>query len=266
MTTDHQNQPKGQYTASYQSLSKDDREKVARMALKLADVIGELPKEELQPGQWRHLVKNWDQWRTVEESLPECYLIATSLRSKIYRRLEKAGLPEPEDENHELAKLIQQLDVVLRICDSLDKFSATPDASTKLTYAGRTISAFLDLDIPIEEEDGEDGAGGEHGRGPAKEPSKEATKAYCLYYGTHYTQEQVATIMSKELDMTISQGQVSKWIKEAKAWRKSEGLPVEKDEKASPIKAMDPERLDLGPRTDGRRIGDPELRRDENAD
>ena len=89
----------------------------------------------------------------------------------------------------------------------------------------------------------------------AKEPPKEAAIAYKLYYSQGITQKDVAELMSRQLKKPVNQGQVSRWIKQQTEWRRANNLHVE--EKASPTSAMDPRKLTLGQRTDGRGTGDP---------
>lgn len=90
-----------------------------------------------------------------------------------------------------------------------------------------------------------------------QEPPKESAQAYNLYYGTGKTQQEVADIMTPKLKRPVSQGQVSRWIKQQKKWRESAGLPVA--EQAAPAYNIDPSRLELGERTDGHRMGDPTI-------
>jgi hypothetical protein len=94
-----------------------------------------------------------------------------------------------------------------------------------------------------------------------KEPPKEAKQAYKLYYGAGITQEAVAERMSKTLKKPVSQGQVSKLLKQYKKWRAAEGIPVDDDK---PTIIVNSEILDIGARTDGRLTGDP--RHKKNAD
>lgn len=68
---------------------------------------------------------------------------------------------------------------------------------------------------------------------PTKEPSKKAQQAYKLYYGGT-TQQQVAENMTRKLGRPVSQGQVSRWLKQYREWRKAEGIPVD-DKKANII-------------------------------
>jgi len=88
-----------------------------------------------------------------------------------------------------------------------------------------------------------------------KEPSKEATQAFFLYYGTTCkTQEDVAKIMTNELKKPVSQGQVSRLLTKYKKWREAEGIPVDD---TRPNIIVNTNILDMGARTDGRTTGDP---------
>ncbi len=97
---------------------------------------------------------------------------------------------------------------------------------------------------------------------PTKEPPKEAQQAYKLYYGG-MTQEQVAKNMTNKLRKPVSQGQVSRWLKQYKKWRKAEGIPVD-DKKANII--TNSNILDIGARTDGRLTGDPRHKKNHDFD
>lgn len=90
--------------------------------------------------------------------------------------------------------------------------------------------------------------------GIAKEPSKEAQQAYQLYFGSDLTQTKVAEKMTKTLKKPVSQGQVSKWIKQYKKWREAEGIPVDENK---PNIITNSNILDMGVRTDGKITGDP---------
>lgn len=87
-----------------------------------------------------------------------------------------------------------------------------------------------------------------------KEPSKEATQAYKLYYGSGKSQSEVAEIMTKKLRKPVNQGQVSRWVTEYKKWAKAYDIPI--PEKPTIIN-MSSNKLDMGKRTDGKRTGDP---------
>ena len=93
-----------------------------------------------------------------------------------------------------------------------------------------------------------------------QEPSKEARQAYQAYFGTNKTQTEVAEMMTKTHRRSINQGQVSRWVREVKEWRKSQNLPI--DKKAAPSQSIDPESLVIGTRTDGHRTGDPRYHQD----
>lgn len=87
-----------------------------------------------------------------------------------------------------------------------------------------------------------------------KKPSKEAAQAYRLYYGSGNSQTEAAKIMTDQLHKPVSQGQVSKWVKQYKEWAKVNGIPI--PEKPTIIN-MDSNKLTMGKRTDGRGTGDP---------
>ena len=94
---------------------------------------------------------------------------------------------------------------------------------------------------------------------PVKEPSKEAAQAYILYHGTGKTQAEVAEIMAERLRRSVSQGQVSKWIKEYRVWAEANNIPIPDPKKLTTI-TMEPDKINMGTRTDGKITGDPRHR------
>jgi hypothetical protein len=90
-----------------------------------------------------------------------------------------------------------------------------------------------------------------------KEPSDEARKAYQLY-GVLGNQKEVAEAMNKELHCEdFYQGKVSRLIKQYKRWLAAAGLPDVNKMSKREVATVDPEKLYLGKRTDGRATGDP---------
>jgi hypothetical protein len=72
----------------------------------------------------------------------------------------------------------------------------------------------------------------------------------------------VAEKMRKELHRpTITQGDVSRWLKQYKDWLKGQGLPVEGTNNHKPGIVVDSDIVDIGARTDGRLTGDPRHKR-----
>ncbi len=87
-----------------------------------------------------------------------------------------------------------------------------------------------------------------------KLPPDAAVKAYRLKWILGVPrQAEIADRLSRELRKPVSQGQVSKWLRQAEEFVRAggvlPGLPDTPSEKPLPV---DPERLDLGPRQDGR--------------
>jgi hypothetical protein len=90
-----------------------------------------------------------------------------------------------------------------------------------------------------------------------KEPSDEARKAYQLY-GVLGNQKEVAKAMNKELHRKdFYQGKVSRLIKQYKRWLVAAGLPDVNNKPKRKVATVDPEKLYLGRRKDGRATGDP---------
>lgn len=95
-----------------------------------------------------------------------------------------------------------------------------------------------------------DSAGGtDHGNKVSKKPSKEAIQAYRLLGAVNSNQTEVAKLMSDNLKRTISQGQISKWNKECKAFLKANGLAGFASDLKPDIVTIDPVKLDMGART-----------------
>jgi hypothetical protein len=90
-----------------------------------------------------------------------------------------------------------------------------------------------------------------------KEPSKEANEAYKLCFSLGYSQDKIAKDMSTYHKRKITQGQVSRWIKEVKRWRRDCNLPIDIVGKKEPPVILATDVLDLGKRTDGKLNGDP---------
>jgi hypothetical protein len=87
-----------------------------------------------------------------------------------------------------------------------------------------------------------------------KSPPDAAVKAYRLKWILGVPkQSEIAERLSQELGKPVSQGQVSRWLKQTEEFVSESGvlpgLPDVPSEKPMPV---DPERLDLGPRQDGR--------------
>jgi hypothetical protein len=84
-----------------------------------------------------------------------------------------------------------------------------------------------------------------------KEPSGKAMKAYRVWAGMGGTQDEIAKVMTRELGLPISQGQVSRWLTEVRRWLEA-GNVLPPLGSAEPVIAMDPQKLDRGRRVDGR--------------
>lgn len=107
---------------------------------------------------------------------------------------------------------------------------------------------------------GETGEGGGHGGGEPKvvpkaamkEPCKEALAAYRLWFLQGSKQGAIAEVLSREFHRPISQGQVSKWLKEVKKYLEAGNiLPPPKELHENPA-SFDPDVLEMGQRQDGR--------------
>jgi len=87
-----------------------------------------------------------------------------------------------------------------------------------------------------------------------KLPSKAARKAYELYYAAGKNQKEVAELLHKEkvTAKRLTQGSVSRLIKQFEQWLKSSGLPVE-ERPDKPNIRYNSKAIDLGKRTDGRK-------------
>lgn len=92
-----------------------------------------------------------------------------------------------------------------------------------------------------------------------KEPSKTAITAYLLRVTLGWKQQDIAEHMTNELKpkKPFQQYHISRWEKEARAWLKANNLDVFPTYMTTNILTMDPKKLELGARTDGRITGDP---------
>jgi hypothetical protein len=86
-----------------------------------------------------------------------------------------------------------------------------------------------------------------------KEPSKDAIAAYRLKLLTGQTQTELAEQLTKELKRPIDQGTVSRWLRQVKVWLEAGNvLPDLTATPGTKPMPMDPERIELGERRDGR--------------
>jgi hypothetical protein len=100
-----------------------------------------------------------------------------------------------------------------------------------------------------------------------KAPAKEAVAAHQLYRtGQFRTQEEIAVELSRRFHRPIRQWQVSRWIKLVDAYYQATAIksPAGTDGIAPKVIYMDPERLDLGSRRDGRSMQQRPARRDDD--
>jgi hypothetical protein len=86
-----------------------------------------------------------------------------------------------------------------------------------------------------------------------KEPTAEAFKAYRALVVTGKTQKQLAQLLTEELKRPIHQGTVSRWVNQVSDWLEAGNvLPDLSEPLRKRPTVMDPERIDLGERQDGR--------------
>ncbi|HTU19229.1 MAG TPA: hypothetical protein VMG10_14305 [Gemmataceae bacterium] len=86
-----------------------------------------------------------------------------------------------------------------------------------------------------------------------KEPSSDAIAAYRAHLVIGGTQTELAEILTENLGRPITQGQVSRWLKAMKDWLEAGNVLPDLSASALPKPMpMDPERIDLGLRQDGR--------------
>ena len=82
---------------------------------------------------------------------------------------------------------------------------------------------------------------------PLNQPPQEAFLAYTRHVDSGWDQGKVGREMSKELGRTISQGQVSRWVKAVREWRVA-GNEWPEGMYTSRMIPTDPSKLDKGPR------------------
>ena len=89
---------------------------------------------------------------------------------------------------------------------------------------------------------------------------KHDMEAYKLFEYAGVKQSQIAVQLNAEHHTTYSQGQVSKMIHRARAHVRAMGFQPAL-QRTAPALSVDPARLNMGARTDGRRTGDSRSRR-----
>ncbi len=92
-------------------------------------------------------------------------------------------------------------------------------------------------------------------QGRLREPSKEAIAVYRYQLLTGKTQTELAADpeLMKQLRRKVDQGTISRWLTKVKRWIKAGGvLPPLPEAHVLKPKPMDPERIDMGERLDGR--------------
>jgi len=87
-----------------------------------------------------------------------------------------------------------------------------------------------------------------------KQPSKDAIAAYRLQLLKGKTQKALAEQLTEELRRPVNQGTVSRWLKQVKAWLEAGNvLPdLTTTTRTRKPRPLDPEKIDLGERQDGR--------------
>lgn len=84
-------------------------------------------------------------------------------------------------------------------------------------------------------------------------PSNDAMTAWRLKHVRGINkQSEIASIMSAELNRTINQGQVSRWLDEAKAYTEAGGIVQPLPTLTAQATSVDPAVIDMGPRADRR--------------
>jgi len=101
---------------------------------------------------------------------------------------------------------------------------------------------------------------------PVNKPSKEAIQAYKLLGAVSSNQTEVAKLMSKILKRPIAQWQISRWNKQCKNFLKANDMKGFASDQKLDIVSVDPSTLDMGPRTDGKRSGDPRNKKKKDPD
>ena len=98
-----------------------------------------------------------------------------------------------------------------------------------------------------------------------KMPSKEAVAAYRLSFLKGQKQENIAAELTKQFSRPVSQGQVSRWIKQVRAFLKAGNVLPDLEGLTRKPDAVDPGAINMGRRQD-RRTKRQRLRRDEGAE
>jgi len=144
------------------------------------------------------------------------------------------------------ARNVQQMSRLQHLLDLL------PPATQKLKVSlddrlTPPTPASTSLEIPADES-------GTNQRTIALKPPPEiAFQAYRLRIATGHPQKKLAALLSEELKRKVSQGQVSRWLKQTKVWIAAGNvLPDLPSPERNRPKSIDPERIDLGARQDHR--------------
>ena len=85
-----------------------------------------------------------------------------------------------------------------------------------------------------------------------RSPSKEAIAAYRLIFLKGFKQQEAAEYLSKEYGRRISQGTVSRWLRQTEKWIEAGNVLQLLPKLDSKPQSVDPEILDMGKRQDGR--------------
>jgi hypothetical protein len=84
-----------------------------------------------------------------------------------------------------------------------------------------------------------------------KEPPPDAFKAYRAHKATGMIQTELAQLLARELKRPVTQGQVSRWLSGVREWLEG-GNVLPPLEEIKSISAIDPNKIDMGARQDGR--------------
>jgi len=89
--------------------------------------------------------------------------------------------------------------------------------------------------------------------GQLKQPSDDAFKAYRVWTITGKSQIELARLLESEFKRNVSQGQVSRWLRDVKKWIEAgKVLPDIHGTHSNKPMPMDPAKIDLGPNREGR--------------
>jgi hypothetical protein len=151
----------------------------------------------------------------------------------------------------------------VHVCDPLDAIAYDPDRAMKMVAEVRAIIesvTALPNNAKVENASTATLAVSEP-QNPAfpkrpttKHPSDTAIAAYRLWFVMGRPQKEIAEVLQQETGQSVSQGQVSRWISRVTTYVNAGNVLPDAPKVMTKSKSIDPSRIDIGKRTDGRTL------------